>query len=73
MEELIFQRFSGNARVPVRSTNDAAGYDILSGENKVTIAFGCKLINTNIPINIPKGTDGRNNCSSFKSCFKTFK
>lgn len=37
MEQLIFQRFSGNARVPVRSTNDAAGYDLLSGESDYSI------------------------------------
>lgn len=35
------------------------GYDLYSTENKEVKAFGCELINTDVAINIPKGTYGR--------------
>jgi len=47
------------AKMPVRGSAEAAGYDLASCEDKIVPAHGWTLINTGISIRVPKGTYGR--------------
>lgn len=48
-----------NARVPVRMTEGAAGYDLFSVENIEIAPRGIGKVNTGICITVPNGTYGR--------------
>ena len=47
------------ARIPTRGSIDAAGYDLYSAEEKVVPAHGKMLIDTQISIATPPGTNRR--------------
>ena len=49
---------SDTARIPTRGSPDAAGYDVYSAEEKVVLARGKMLIDTQISIATPPGTYG---------------
>jgi dUTP pyrophosphatase len=50
---------SANAKVPSRSSDKAAGYDLSSAEESVVPARGRKMIKTGIAISVPVGHYGR--------------
>ena len=50
---------SDTARIPIRGSPNAAGYDLYSAEEKVVPARGKMLIDTQISIATPPGTYGR--------------
>ena len=50
---------SDTARIPTWGSPDAVGYDLYSAEEKVVLAHGKMLIDTQISITTPPGTYGR--------------
>ncbi|PCH41321.1 dUTP diphosphatase, partial [Wolfiporia cocos MD-104 SS10] len=56
---LRVQLHSDKARVPLRGSPLAAGYDLFSAEKKVVPAHGKALIDTQLSIAVPVGTYGR--------------
>ena len=48
-----------NARVPMRSTEGAAGYDLSAAQTAVVPARGKCLVKTSLAMAIPKGCYGR--------------
>ena len=50
---------SDTAQIPTRGSTDAAGYDLYSAEEKVVLARGKMLIDTQISITTPPRTYGR--------------
>ncbi|GAA5908051.1 hypothetical protein JCM6882_000212 [Rhodosporidiobolus microsporus] len=55
----LVQRLTEAAKLPVRGSALAAGYDISSAEDKVVPAQGKALISTGLSIAVPEGTYGR--------------
>ena len=49
---------SDTARIPTRGSPDAAGYNLYSAEEKVVLAHGKMLVDTQISIATPPGTYG---------------
>ena len=58
-DTLQIQPLSIKGKIPIRSSTDAAGYDISSAENKVVPAKSRLLIETDIAIKVPIGTYGK--------------
>lgn len=56
---LYVKKTSPNAKIPVKGSDRAAGYDIFSSEDNVVPAKGKALIKTGIQIAIPQGNYGR--------------
>ena len=56
---LQIKLLSDKARLPVKSTNGAAGYDLSSAHNNVIPAGTRKLIQTDLAMTVPPGTYGR--------------
>ena len=54
----VFQH-SDVARLPFRSSEQAAGYDLYSAESKIVPVGGRVLVDTQISIAVPEGTYGR--------------
>ncbi|GAA6018419.1 hypothetical protein JCM10207_000888 [Rhodosporidiobolus poonsookiae] len=55
----LVQRLVETAKLPVRGSALAAGYDLSSAEDKVVPAQGKALISTGLAIAVPEGTYGR--------------
>ncbi|GAA5834244.1 hypothetical protein JCM11251_000580 [Rhodosporidiobolus azoricus] len=55
----LVQRLSEAAKLPIRGSALAAGYDISAAEDKVVPAQGKALISTGLAIAVPEGTYGR--------------
>ncbi|GAA5988795.1 hypothetical protein JCM11641_004855 [Rhodosporidiobolus odoratus] len=55
----LVQRLSETAKLPIRGSLLAAGYDLSSAEDKVVPAQGKALISTGLAIAVPEGTYGR--------------
>lgn len=47
------------AKLPVRSSEGAAGYDLSSSEDKIIPGHGWILVSTGISVELPPGTYGR--------------
>ncbi|XP_057306748.1 uncharacterized protein LOC130644963 [Hydractinia symbiolongicarpus] len=56
---LKFKKLSENATTPIRGSQNAAGFDLCSAENKVIAANGHGIVKTDIAVMLPKGTYGR--------------
>ena len=59
IDELKVHLLSPNAKLPIRGSELAAGYDLSSSEDTIVPAGGKALVKTGISISIPKGTYGR--------------
>ena len=53
------KRLCNNARLPVRGTTGAAGYDLAAAQNAVVPAHGKVLVKTGLSISMPTGCYGR--------------
>ena len=53
------KRLCNNARLPVRGTTGAAGYDLVAAQNAVVPAHGKVLVKTGLSIFMPTGCYGR--------------
>ena len=58
-EILKVKRMNGNANLPVRGTEGAAGYDLAAAEAAVVPAHGKCLVKTGLQIALPPGCYGR--------------
>jgi dUTPase len=56
---LFVKRLNEVARLPVKGSERAAGYDLFSAEDSVVPARGKALIKTGISIAVPPGNYGR--------------
>ena len=56
---LLVQLLSQNARVPIRGTAEAAGFDLFSAEQTVIPPQSCVKVSTEISILVTSGTYGR--------------
>lgn len=59
IKSLQVKKLSERASLPVRGSAYAAGYDLMSAEDKIVPAKGKALVFTDISISIPVGTYGR--------------
>lgn len=61
MSRLVLQvkRLSESARLPVRASTGAAGYDLCAAKDASVPARGKALIPTDLAIAVPEGTYGR--------------
>jgi dUTP pyrophosphatase len=57
--KLLVKRLSAHARLPVRGSAEAAGYDLCSAEDCVVPAKGKYVVKTDLSLAIPLGTYGR--------------
>lgn len=57
--ELYVKKLSSQAILPLRGSNDAAGYDLSSAVQAIVPARGRQLIATDLAIAVPPGTYGR--------------
>ena len=53
------KRLNNNARIPVRGTSQAAGYDLTATQTAVCPAHGKVLVKTGLSITMPPGCYGR--------------
>ena len=53
------KRLCNNARLPVRGTTGAAGYDLAAAQTAVVPAHGKVLVKTGLSISMPTGCYGR--------------
>jgi deoxyuridine 5'-triphosphate nucleotidohydrolase len=58
-EKLLVKKLSKEATLPVRGTDEAAGYDLCSVENVVLSPGERKLVSTGLAIKVPEGCYGR--------------
>ena len=56
---LYVQKISESAKIPSRSTPNAAGYDLYSAYNYTIVARSRLLCKTDLVIAVPEGTYGR--------------
>ena len=56
---LYFKRLTGNAYTPIKSSKQAAGFDLCSAYNFIVPAMGKALIKTDLQIQLPEGCYGR--------------
>ncbi|KAI0921398.1 Deoxyuridine 5'-triphosphate nucleotidohydrolase [Taiwanofungus camphoratus] len=59
VSNLLIKRLSEKAKLPIRGSPLAAGYDLYSAERKTIPARGKALVDTQISIAVPAGTYGR--------------
>lgn len=68
MSFLLVKKLSPDAILPIRKTEEAAGYDISSSESVMIEANSWKLVSTGISFTVPKGTYGQLAPRSGLSC-----
>jgi dUTPase len=56
---LLIKRLSELAKIPVKGSEKAAGYDLCSAEETKVPAKGKALVKTGISIGVPPGNYGR--------------
>ena len=56
---LRVKRLSKNARLPVRGSSEAAGYDLHAAQPCVVAAHGKGIVKTDLSLTVPEGTYGR--------------
>ena len=56
---LKVKRLSEHAKIPVRSSDKAAGLDLFAAENKIVEAHSRNVISTDLAILLPEGSYGR--------------
>jgi len=59
MSQVRFERFTSNAKTPVKSTSGSVGFDLFSAYEYLVPAYGSSLILTDISIKMPNGVYGR--------------
>ncbi|ORX94126.1 deoxyuridine 5'-triphosphate nucleotidohydrolase [Basidiobolus meristosporus CBS 931.73] len=59
VNRLLVKKLSDKARIPVRSSAGAAGYDLFSAEDVVLQPWSRAVVKTDISIHVPHGTYGR--------------
>jgi len=59
MSKLLVKRLSENAKLPVRASDGAAGYDLFASCDVHVPARGKAMINTDVTIQLPQGCYGR--------------
>lgn len=57
--QLLVKKLASTARLPVRASSEAAGYDLWSAQATVVPARGKQLVSTGLAITVPRGTYGR--------------
>ena len=68
MSFLLVKKLSPDAVLPIRKTEEAAGYDISSNESVTIAPKSLKLVSTGISFTVPKGTYGQLAPRSGLSC-----
>jgi dUTP pyrophosphatase len=58
-EKLCVKLLDENAKIPIRGSDDSAGYDLFSSEDIVIKPSTMEIVHTKISISLPKGTYGR--------------
>ena len=58
-DQLLVQLLSTKAKVPIRSSTIAAGYDLFSAEDRIVPAHNQLVVSTEISIMFPSGCYGR--------------
>ena len=56
--DIDFRRFSPCAKTPLRKTDQLVDYDLFLSETKIVRPHSCKLIRTDLQIEIPKNYHG---------------
>lgn len=57
--EIGFEKFSKNANIPTKGSEEAACYDLYSSQYNLILPGQRKLIETDLSLNFPKGTYGQ--------------
>ena len=55
---LLFKKLNSNAKLPVRMTQNSAGYDLFSLDEAVIHPYQCVCIDTGIAVEFPQGYYG---------------